>query len=290
MARGTVNAKDISCKFPKYQPTSVVIGDSHCKHLHHHFNPGRKGTPAFISQSGAKIVDACSLLDFVPATTTAIVLHVGTNDMAQSSAEEAFGRYRTLLDVIARDFPSIKRVYATLILPRSINRRRGGTNRRFVGKCNREAARFNGLLRRHCRQTRGLFFLDHGFQWLPPARVLAADGLHPSFEGVAILASHLHQTLRRGYGSADDTWQQHSAGHTAAEPAPTSPPPAPASPAAESRASAQAPSDPAAASRSPAQSSGKAPSDPAASSQAPSEPRYNLRKTFSAVVNQNRRN
>ncbi|XP_077541250.1 2-Hydroxyacid oxidase 1-like [Haemaphysalis longicornis] len=110
MARGTVNAKNISLKFAKYLPTSVLLGDSHCKHLHNHFHPGRKGTPAFISQSGAKIYGVYSLLGFVPKTTIAIVLHVGTNDVAKSSAGQAFGRYRNFLDVIARDFSSIKRV------------------------------------------------------------------------------------------------------------------------------------------------------------------------------------
>ncbi|KAH9382431.1 hypothetical protein HPB48_004307 [Haemaphysalis longicornis] len=142
MARGTVNAKNISLKFAKYLPTSVLLGDSHCKHLHNHFHPGRKGTPAFISQSGAKIYGVYSLLGFVPKTTIAIVLHVGTNDVAKSSAGQAFGRYRNFLDVIARDFSSIKRVYATIILPHSMNHRRGETNTRSFGKCNREAARF----------------------------------------------------------------------------------------------------------------------------------------------------
>ncbi|KAH9378997.1 hypothetical protein HPB48_006638 [Haemaphysalis longicornis] len=109
MARGTVNAKDIGCKFSKYLPTSVVIGDSHCKHLHHHFNPGREENARIHLSVRCENHDACSLLDFVPATTTAIVLHVGTKDMAQSSAEEVvralshpFGRYRTRLSQLKR--------------------------------------------------------------------------------------------------------------------------------------------------------------------------------------------
>ncbi|KAH6920589.1 hypothetical protein HPB50_028423 [Hyalomma asiaticum] len=51
------------------------------------------------------------------------------------------------------------------------------------------------MLRRHCRRTRGLFYFDHGLQWPPPRRMLAADGLHPSFEGVGIMASHIHELL-----------------------------------------------------------------------------------------------
>lgn len=220
MAIGSVTASNISFKFPKYITTSVVIGDSQCKYMHNHFDPGRKGTPAFIAQSGAGIQDAHSLLDFVPKTTTSIVLHVGTNDVSKISAEEAFERYRTLLDKIARDCPNIKTVYATLVLPRSINRRRGRVNHRFVQRCNREACQLNDLLRRYCRKTKGLFFLDHGFEWLPPCRVLAADGLHPSFEGVALMASHLHQTLRRTYGRTDTTWRDHFSAPTSDAPAP----------------------------------------------------------------------
>ncbi|KAH6929232.1 hypothetical protein HPB50_025199 [Hyalomma asiaticum] len=51
------------------------------------------------------------------------------------------------------------------------------------------------MLRWHCRRTRGLFYLDHGLEWLPQRHMLAADGLHPSFEGVGIMASHIHELL-----------------------------------------------------------------------------------------------
>ncbi|KAH6927453.1 hypothetical protein HPB50_004183 [Hyalomma asiaticum] len=51
------------------------------------------------------------------------------------------------------------------------------------------------MLRRHCRRTRGLFCLDHVFEWLPPRSMLAPNGVHPSFEGVGIMASHIHELL-----------------------------------------------------------------------------------------------
>ncbi|XP_077564663.1 trypsin-1-like [Haemaphysalis longicornis] len=49
----------------------------------------------------------------------------------------------------------------------------------------------------------GLFYLDHGLEWLPSARVFAADGIHPNFGGVAIMASHLHRALLRNFARSD---------------------------------------------------------------------------------------
>ncbi|KAH6920509.1 hypothetical protein HPB50_028503 [Hyalomma asiaticum] len=196
---------------------------------------------------------------FLPETATSIVLHVGTNDLCQVPAREAFQRYRALLDTIACECPNIKQVYPTLILPRSTNRRLAISNRPFVERCNREACFFNNLLRRHCREAKGLFFINHGFEWLPSCRVLAADGLHPNFDGVALIASHLHQTLNWSYTREDITWRYYSTGHTSDRSAQTSPaatptiPPVTGAPGPESGA-------------------------------IPKEPRYNLRRAFSAVV------
>ncbi|KAH6942988.1 hypothetical protein HPB50_013302 [Hyalomma asiaticum] len=63
----------------------------------------------------------------------------------------------------------------------------------FMRRCNSEACRFNRLLQGFCRRSRNVFYVDHGFEWLPPFRVLAADGLHPSFEGVALIAARIRQ-------------------------------------------------------------------------------------------------
>ncbi|KAL1485296.1 hypothetical protein MTO96_032046, partial [Rhipicephalus appendiculatus] len=171
------------------------------------------------------------------------------------SAEEAFNQYRTLLETIARECPNIKTVYATLVLPHSVNRRRGRMNHRFVERCHREACQFNNLLRRHCQKTSGLFFIDHGLEWLPPCRVLAADGLHLSFEGVALMASHLHQTLRRSYARTETTWQDHFSAPTSQTAARQSPPPTSATS-----------------------------TRPKVSTTAPSMPREHLNTTFAAFV------
>lgn len=133
------------------------------------------------------------------------------------------------------------------------------SNRPFVERCNREACFFNNLLRRHCRETKGLFFINHGFEWLPSCRVLAADGLHPNFDGVALIASHLHQTLSWSYTRKDTTWRDYSTGHTSDRSAQTS---AAATPTIPPVTGAPGPE----------------------SGAIPKEPRYNLRRTFSAVV------
>ncbi|KAH6919429.1 hypothetical protein HPB50_029583 [Hyalomma asiaticum] len=77
-------------------------------------------------------------------------------------------------------------------------------------RCNKEAGRFNNLLRRHCFWKGKVFFLDHGLQWLPPGRFLAADGIHPSFEGVALIASHLRSVLLRNAAKSVSGWLDHA--------------------------------------------------------------------------------
>ncbi|KAL1446371.1 hypothetical protein MTO96_047376 [Rhipicephalus appendiculatus] len=106
--------------------------------------------------------------------------------------------------------PEITKIMATLVLPRAPDRRRACLNRPFVVRFNREAGRFNHLLRAHCRRSRALFFIDHALEWLPPGRVLAADGVHPSFEGVALIAGHLRSLLLRNTVRSPSTWLDHA--------------------------------------------------------------------------------
>ncbi|KAH7972837.1 hypothetical protein HPB52_017865 [Rhipicephalus sanguineus] len=130
---------------------------------------------------------------FVPSSTTTLILNVGTNDLTSSTGRVTFENYRDLLHIIAKERPGITRVYASLVLPRATNRHYGQRNDGLVRHCNREACTFNGLLQNFCRRSSFVYFIDHGFEWLPSARVLAADGVHPSFEGVALMATHLQR-------------------------------------------------------------------------------------------------
>lgn len=220
--------ENVTKKYPKYVTTTMVVGDSQCKHLFNHFDPGRRGTPAFVSKSGATIEGLSQLLEFVPHTVTTLILHVGTNDIAKGPADAAFERYKKLLGAIRHLLPNVRTIYATLVLPRSQNRRRRNLNQPFVTRCNLEAGKFNNLLRQHCRNVKGVFYLDHELQWIPPVRALAADGLHPSFEGVAIMASHLQQLLRRELRRAPPTWLTEPVTSPAGQPQPaTRRPPTP---------------------------------------------------------------
>ncbi|KAH6944745.1 hypothetical protein HPB50_004771 [Hyalomma asiaticum] len=65
------------------------------------------------------------------------------------------------------------------------------SNRAFVRKFNTEASFFNNGFANSAGGQRTFFYVDHGFEFLPARRVLAADGLHTSFEGTALLASHI---------------------------------------------------------------------------------------------------
>lgn len=192
-------------KYPKVPISTTVLGDSQTKYLFQYFDPLLQGTPAFVTQPGAFISDVESLLDLVPSSTRTLVLHVGSNDLTRKSGLATFRCYRHLLDVIHEERPEISHVYATLVLPRATNRRRRNNNTVFVHCFNREASHFNSLLRSFCKGFSHLSILDHMFEWLPPGRVLAADGLHVSFEGVALMSSHIRQLCFDSPGEASST-------------------------------------------------------------------------------------
>lgn len=210
MATASAARKQLTWKFPHHPSTTAIIGDSQAKYLYNHFDPRRTNTPVFVTQSGLFMQEALSLLDFIPRTVTTLVLHVGTNDIASSSATVVFQKYKDMVSRIVEQRPEIKKIFTTLVLPRAPDRRRACLNRPFVVRFNREAGHFNHLLRLHCRRSGTLFYIDHALEWLPPGRVLAADGIHPSFEGVALIASHLRSLLLRNMVRSPSTWLDHA--------------------------------------------------------------------------------
>ncbi|KAG0411516.1 hypothetical protein HPB47_011357 [Ixodes persulcatus] len=193
-------------KYPKYVPTSTVVGDTQVKYIHEHFDPHRKDAPALFTQSGASILDVRDLLDLGPPTVTTLVLHVGGNHLTTTGAVRAFNMYCDIFHHLLREGPEITTLYATLVLPRYLNRCRRERTLDNVFRLNQELRQFNERLRQLCLRTAGLFYIDHAFHQLPPFRVLAPDGRHPSFRGVALLAGNLHGALQRGRHRANPGW------------------------------------------------------------------------------------
>ncbi|KAH6938126.1 hypothetical protein HPB50_007112 [Hyalomma asiaticum] len=70
-----------------------------------------------------------------------------------------------------------------------------------------EATFFNRPLCNCCRRSAKVFFTDHGLQWLPLTCVTAADDLHVSFEGVAIIASHIRELCCKRFHGATSSWR-----------------------------------------------------------------------------------
>ncbi|CAN7945728.1 unnamed protein product, partial [Ixodes hexagonus] len=199
MAAGTRRMDRPSLKFPKSSITSAIIGDSQSKYLFQHFDPHASDSPGFIPYSGACISDVPVLTRDLPATVSRLVLHVGTNDIARNGATRSSQDFVQILRDLLRKPPGLVSVHVSLVLPLQPNRRRGGRNGRFVRRFNLEARNFNLEMRRISREVlTNVYYIDHGFTDLPPQRFLAADGLHPSFEGVALLAQHLKEV--QGYG------------------------------------------------------------------------------------------
>ncbi|KAH6927408.1 hypothetical protein HPB50_003270 [Hyalomma asiaticum] len=53
-----------------------------------------------------------------------------------------------------------------------------------------------------------VFYVEHGFEWLPPSRVFASDGLHLSFEGFVLLAGHYKQLcFSSPQDASSSSWQ-----------------------------------------------------------------------------------
>ncbi|KAH7983392.1 hypothetical protein HPB52_011595 [Rhipicephalus sanguineus] len=199
-------SKRINWKYPNASPSLTVVSDSQTKHIYQYFDPSLVDTSALVSQCRALISDVPALLDFVPRTTLTIVLHVGTNDIVRVSAQKAFQNYCQLVNEIAKMRPEITRIYASLILPRTTNRRQRYSNAAFIRCFNEEAWYFNELVKKSCAHSRLAYFLDHGFKWLPPHRVLAADGLHPNFEGVSLMACHIRHLFYKTFNVTSRSW------------------------------------------------------------------------------------
>lgn len=102
--------------------------------------------------------------------------------------------------------PELQRLIVSCVLPRHINRRLDRPNDDFVRWFNREAQELNDTIKRYCRRPSKVTYLDYGFESLPPRRFLAADGLHPSFSGVALMAQTLKTILRRGKMETAPGW------------------------------------------------------------------------------------
>ncbi|KAH8022960.1 hypothetical protein HPB51_006390 [Rhipicephalus microplus] len=210
MAAARAFRKQLTWRFPIHRASTAIVGDSQLKYLHQHFDMASPHSPAFICQPGACIGDIGELLDFVPKGTSNLILHIGTNDLANTDAPTAFNRYVALLDRIRHERPDIPMVFATLVLPRAPNQRLRRHNWRAVRRFNFEAREFNLRLLSSCHEREGVFYVNHRIDALPPWTVLAADGLHPSFAGVYLLAWNIYNLLldlRRPY---INNWLEHA--------------------------------------------------------------------------------
>lgn len=149
--------------------------------------------PGFIAYSGALISDVLG-----PTSVTILILHVGTNDVAQTGALNGLAKYRVLLGESRCRRPEFLSIYVSLLLPRCSSLGRRSFNQSFVKWFNSEESEFNLYLLILCGRGRPrTFYTNHRFEYLTARRVLLVDCFHPSYESVIILAVHLKATLRR---------------------------------------------------------------------------------------------
>ncbi|KAM7290521.1 uncharacterized protein ISCGN_027143 [Ixodes scapularis] len=197
-APGAPTVEQLSRKYPKHLPTSAVIGNSQTRYLFHHLNPYDKATPAFITIRGASTFDIERELTNFPRSVTTLIFHVGTSELEKFGSEETLRRCRRLVINTLQARPELHSLVVSLVLPRYTNRRLEQPNDRFIHWFNNETRHFNDTVKGYCRKPGKVTFLDHGFTTLPPRRLLAADGLHPRFSGVALIAQNLKSLLLQG--------------------------------------------------------------------------------------------
>ncbi|KAM7290066.1 uncharacterized protein ISCGN_026739 [Ixodes scapularis] len=205
-APGAPKVEQLTRMYPKHLPTSAVIGNSQTRYLHQHFDPYDRAAPAFITIRGASTFDIEKELANLPRSVTTLVFHVGTTELERYGTDETLRRCCRLVNNTLRGRPELHRLIVSLVLPRHTNRRLDQSNHRFVHWFNTEARKFNNTVKGYCRKPGKVTFLDHDFTSLPPLRVLAADGLHPSFTGVALLAANLKSILQRGASTTSPGW------------------------------------------------------------------------------------
>ncbi|KAG0436837.1 hypothetical protein HPB47_017734, partial [Ixodes persulcatus] len=111
-----------------------------------------------------------------------------------------------LLSYIRSTRPEIGYICIGLVLPCSANRCRCFSNHQFVWWFNNQVTRSNIEVSKLCRSDSGSFFIHHAFTEMPVRRVLAADGLHPSFVGVAVLALHYQQIIMKNSNQEPAGW------------------------------------------------------------------------------------
>lgn len=197
-APGAPSVEQLSRMFPKHLPTSAIIGDSQTRYLHQHFDPYDRAAPAFITIRGASTFDIEKELVNIPRSVTTLVFHVGTNELEKYGCDETLRRLRRLVNNTLRARPELHKLIVSSVLPRHTNRRFEQPNDRFVQWFNEEAHLLNETVEGYCHTPSKVKYLDHEFTSLPLRRFLAADGLHPSFAGVALLAQNLKGILLRG--------------------------------------------------------------------------------------------
>ncbi|KAK8761006.1 hypothetical protein V5799_012503 [Amblyomma americanum] len=198
MAASNPTTERLIRHYPRHPIKCAIIGDSLTKYVHNHFTPSDPEAPCFISYCGASYADIPLLLQYVPSSVNTLIVHVGTVDIARNGSSSSLERLTLLVEEIRQKRPEIKKIGVSLPLPRGPNRRRRGSNQRFVKWFNGQVSKFKTGVRHLCRRKElgpGVRYIDHGFTSLPLWRFLAADGLHTSFEGVGLLAQHFKAEL-----------------------------------------------------------------------------------------------
>ncbi|KAH9383011.1 hypothetical protein HPB48_023647 [Haemaphysalis longicornis] len=180
---------------PNIAPTSAVIGNSQTRYLQPALHPYDTAAPAFITIRGATT--------FQIEVSFQVFQEL---ELEHYGCDETLRRLRRLVNNTLRTRPELQKLVVSYVLPRHTNRRLDRPNDHFVKWFNWEARKFNETIRSYCRRPTKVTYVDYQFDSLPPRRFLAADGLHPSFLGVAVMAQTLRGLLIRDATTTAPGW------------------------------------------------------------------------------------
>lgn len=123
------------------------------------------------------------------AKATAVVIHIGTNNMGKNTPEEIALGVKAICDEVHKQQPQAK-ILLLAILPRGA---KPDATREKLNATNQLLAKFDG--------QHGVTFLDVGPRFLQPdgslPRELMGDYLHPTAKGYEIWAEAMEPTLKR---------------------------------------------------------------------------------------------
>ena len=155
---------------------TYVVGDSMLNGMDERKMSNRKRLVKVRAHPGANILDMADYLKpILRKKPKFLILHVGTNDIKNSSRAKIMKHFEEITEPVSRNSPSTKLILSSIIM------------RNDDGKLNDEIGHVNELLKNLC-DSKGVFYIDRN--------CLQKGGLHLNRTGTMHLSMNFKQFLK----------------------------------------------------------------------------------------------